>query len=1377
MEKPDQTTDRETNPVYRREGRSLGLVYENINVHAVASGVNGILTMPALLGQILQWPVGAVARLTGKQKTPTREILRDASGALFPGETMLVLGRPGAGTSTMLKVLANSHESFHEVQGQLHYAGMASDDMARWYRSETVYASENDIHFSTLPVKDAMGFAFRLRKPASDPRSASDFALEMTDASLKSVGLSHTANTIVGDAFVRGVSGGERKRVTLIEALSVNSTMASWDNPTRGLDSSSATQFVQLLRSISKETGMVNLVSMYQVSETIYDCFDKVTVLYDGWTIFCGKAIDAKEYFTRLGYECRPRQTTADFLTAITSPAERLIRKEYIGTVPTDPQGLALAFRQSPEFVKLQQEIQQYRENIGMDTDLMMRFRDDVKQTRSSWVPRTTISTSSIWKQVWTAMIRHYQLIWGDKRTFFTLIAFNILNAVINGSSYYMAPKDVSGSYEKSSALFFSLIYFYLNALTEATSTVRSRAILLKQVQYGFIHPSASVIAQTLAEIPISFFHCLLFACCYYWQIDLQQTASAFWIFVLLVFTHYSAVQSLFRMLGAWAPNVSLTLMMAGSAIPVGLLYSGFGPTRPTQHRWGSWFRRASPSPYALEALFANEFTGITLTCSDTDMVPSGAQYDDLMYQTCSIPGSEKGERSVAGATYLSDHFGYTRAHLWRNFGIILVLWLLYTIIGSIGLRIMTRESSSSQGRIFKKLKQRDIEDEAKSSASSSTDAMPAAAPINSEVQPTYSSYFAFQDVSYFVPVDGKDKQLLNSVSGYAKSGQLTALMGASGAGKTTLLDTLAQRKSEGRVAGQMSLNGKPLDASFSRTCGFVMQQDVHEPNSTVQEALLFSAHMRQPMHVPTEEKEAYVEHIIHLLDLDNISHALIGEVGDGQLSVEERKRVTIGVELAARPSSLLFLDEPTSGLDSQAAFALVEFLKRIAAEGIPIVCTIHQPSGVLFDMFDHVLLLAPGGRTVYFGETGDNSSKVVEYFGRHGAVIEQNVNPAEFIISAATAKGENALDWPSLWNGSPECQALAVSIKSTNLTAQEPANPLLSKPDAELVDRNAQYALPLWKQTTAVTKRHWISVWRDGTYNFSKVAKSLFVELFISFSFFKAGNSVQGLQNSMIAILLLSWVIPSTCADIQDMWFRKWDLFTAREKNGIYDWKALITALVAVELPWQLGTYTLIFLATYWTVGFPNDSTIAGFNYFMWLLLAIFGTTYSQLLAAMFPNPLMGGFANSLFWVILMVFSGVLTPHSYMNGFYRPWLFWTDPMRYFFGATVGTVLHDVPVACKPSELTLFEPPTNQTCGAYASSFLETASGYLVNPSATQACEYCQYSAGDNYTATLDYAYGEHWWNWAVFLGFCITNILLLYIIVWWTKGRLQRRV
>lgn len=155
------------------------------------------------------------------------------------------------------------------------------------------------------------------------------------------------------------------------------------------------------------------------------------------------------------------------------------------------------------------------------------------------------------------------------------------------------------------------------------------------------------------------------------------------------------------------------------------------------------------------------------------------------------------------------------------------------------------------------------------------------------------TSVFTFKNVNYTVPYGSGTRQLLNNVSGYARPGKMVALMGSSGAGKTTLLNTLAQRQKVGVVSGDMLVNGRPLGEEFQRGTGFCEQRDIHEASSTVREALEFSALLRQESHVPREEKIAYVDRIMHLLELNVLEHAVISS-----LTVEQRKRVTIGVEL-----------------------------------------------------------------------------------------------------------------------------------------------------------------------------------------------------------------------------------------------------------------------------------------------------------------------------------------------------------------------------------------------------------------------------------------------------------------------------------------------
>jgi ATP-binding cassette subfamily G (WHITE) protein 2 (SNQ2) len=162
---------------------------------------------------------------------------------------------------------------------------------------------------------------------------------------------------------------------------------------------------------------------------------------------------------------------------------------------------------------------------------------------------------------------------------------------------------------------------------------------------------------------------------------------------------------------------------------------------------------------------------------------------------------------------------------------------------------------------------------------------------------------------------------------------------------------------------------------------GYVQQTDTHLPQATVREALLFSAKLRQPSHVPLSEKEEYVDKVLDMCGLRDHADAIVGTLG-----VEMRKRTTIGVELAAKPKLLLFLDEPTSGLDSQSAWAIMGFLRSLAVHGQAILCTIHQPSAELFQVFNRVLILRKGGQTVYFGDIGLSSSTLIGYFERNGA-------------------------------------------------------------------------------------------------------------------------------------------------------------------------------------------------------------------------------------------------------------------------------------------------------------------------------------------------------------------------------------------------------
>ena len=287
------------------------------------------------------------------------------------------------------------------------------------------------------------------------------------------------------------------------------------------------------------------------------------------------------------------------------------------------------------------------------------------------------------------------------------------------------------------------------------------------------------------------------------------------------------------------------------------------------------------------------------------------------------------GEMTVSGDDFVQAAYEYSYSHLGRNFGIIITFVLFFLAVYLVASELNSSTTSAAELLVFRRGHvPRQIHHAEKHGRSSDEESALQVNKVTAEneqgtspgVLPVQKGIFTWRNVVYDISIRGEQRRLLDNVSGFVKPGSLTALMGVSGAGKTTLLDVLAQRTSIGIVTGEMFVNGRVLDSSFQRKTGYVQQQDVHLETSTVREALQFSALLRQPASFSKIEKLAYVEDVLKMLDMENFAEAVVGVPGEG-LNVEQRKLLTIGVELAARPALLLFLDEPTSGLDSQSSW------------------------------------------------------------------------------------------------------------------------------------------------------------------------------------------------------------------------------------------------------------------------------------------------------------------------------------------------------------------------------------------------------------------------------------------------------------------------
>jgi ATP-binding cassette subfamily G (WHITE) protein 2 (SNQ2) len=203
----------------RKDGQSakkVGVVWRNLTVQGVGSTSTFVRTLPdAILGtfgpDLYKIVSGFIPALKLGRHSQTRSLINDFSGVLKDGQMMLVLGRPGSGCSTFLKAIANNRESYASVEGQVSYGGILADKQKKRFRGEVNYNPEDDTHFANLNVWQTLYFAL-LNKTKKKDKHEIPVILE---ALLKIFGISHTKYTPVGDEFIRGVSGGERKRVSI----------------------------------------------------------------------------------------------------------------------------------------------------------------------------------------------------------------------------------------------------------------------------------------------------------------------------------------------------------------------------------------------------------------------------------------------------------------------------------------------------------------------------------------------------------------------------------------------------------------------------------------------------------------------------------------------------------------------------------------------------------------------------------------------------------------------------------------------------------------------------------------------------------------------------------------------------------------------------------------------------------------------------------------------------------------------------------------------------------------------------------------------------------------------------------------------------------
>ncbi|KAM7208258.1 ABC-2 type transporter domain containing protein [Naviculisporaceae sp. PSN 640] len=1429
--------------------RSSGICFQALTVHGVGTGSEFQLDVGNVwlsLARTLRGYMG------GSRRRVT--ILDQFDGLVRTGEMLMVLGPPGSGCSTLLKTLAGETDGLSVGEDSyFNYKGITAQEMHSDHRGEAIYTAELDVHFPMMTVGDTLTFAARARQPRDwqsrlpsgfwpDGDGTGGFAEHLRDVAMAMFGISHTVDSPVGNDVVRGISGGERKRLSICEAALSGAALQCWDNSTRGLDSANALEFCKNLRLSADHFRTSVCVSLFQAPQAAYDLFDNVTVLYDGCQIFFGRADEAKQYFVDLGFICPSRQTTPDFLTSMTSPTERsqYIRPGFQDRVPRTPEEFVSRWKNSPQFRALQTDIERFKTQHPLGGPDAAAFR----QSKAAQQARAQRAKSpfmlSYWQQVRLCLWRGWRRWRGDPSLTVGGVVGNFIMALIVGSVFYNLQETTSSFFQRGALVFFACLLNAFSSALEILTLFAQRPIVEKHSRYAFYHPSAEALSSMLCDMPFKLINTVTFNTTLYFLTNLRREPHAFFFYLLISFSTSLVMSMIFRTIASASRTLFQAMVPAGILMLDLIIFAGFVIPKAYMLGWSRWLSYLNPLAYAFESLIVNEFHKRRFPCND--FVPSNKlpQYDGVAgnNRVCRSVGARPGQDFVWGDDYISSQFEYDWANRWRNYGVIIAFTVVLMGCYLVAAERVSGKKSKGETLIYRlghkpsSVTTADAAHRSDAESSSADSDRPAVllekgqassiirsatqegqddaqsgkstgkSKVSDDLTQQKTAALQWQDVCYDIKIKKETRRILDHVDGWVKPGTLTALMGVSGAGKTSLLDCLAGRSAIGIVSGEILVDGMPrhLDPSFQRKTGYVQQQDLHLPTATVREALVFSAVLRQPRHVPRAEKVAYVEEVIRMLDMDEYADAVIGSAGNEGLNVEQRKRLTIAVELAARPPFLLFVDEPTSGLDSQTSWAIIDLLWKLSRAGQAILCTIHQPSAVLFHRFDRLLLLAAGGKTVYFGEIGEDARALTGYLERNngGIPCPQDANPAEWMlqvigaretggsapadtdVSLETASDSetNSIDWFKTWRESPEYRRLQSELDEMGRGEKLqliPAQTIHAARD------HGQFAAPFTTQLRENLSRSFQQYWRSPIYIYSRAALCTITSLFIGLVLFRSPNTIQGLQSQMFSIFNLFTIFGQIIQQMLPQFILQRGLYEARERpSKVYSWQVFMLSQILVEIPWNCLMSVLIYVCWYYPLGLYRNAEAAGemterglLVFLFILLFMVFAGTFATLVIAGQETAEAGGNLSDLLVNLSLIFCGILVSADDLPKF---WIFMNriSPFTYLVSGMLSAGVANSKVVCAENELLSFDVPagTPGGCREYMAAHVEQFGGYLVDAgngssSTSAACLFCPMSETNKYLETVNISYADRWRNFGIVWAYVLFNIGAALLIYW----------
>ncbi|KAK4479170.1 hypothetical protein RD792_014681 [Penstemon davidsonii] len=1193
---------------------------------------------------------------------------------VHPYRLTLLLGPPSSGKTTFLLALAGRLKSDLQMSGKVTYNGHALNEFIP--QKTSAYVNQQDLHIAEMTVRETLDFSARCQgvgykydmllelsrrekvagiKPDEDlDIFVKAMSLEGKETGLmveyilklsKILGLDLCADTLVGDEMLKGISGGQKKRLTTGELLVGPSRVLFMDEISTGLDSSTTYQIINYLKHSTHALDGTTVISLLQPAPETYELFDDIILLSEGQMVYQGPRVAAPGFFASMGFLCPERKNVADFLQEVVSKKDQ---EQYWASHERPYRYIPVA--------RFAEAFHSY--NIGknlceeLDVPFDKRYNHPAALSTSKYGVKKMelLKTSFDWQLL---LMKRNLFIYVFKFIQLLLVALITMSVFFRATLHHDTIDD-AGLY--LGELYFSMVIILFNGFTEVSMLIAKLPILYKHRDLHFYPCWAYTLPSWFLSIPTSLIESGFWVAVTYYVVGFDPNVTRFLRqFVLYFFLHQMSL-SLFRLMGSLGRNMIVANTFGSFAMLIVMALGGYIISRDRIPSWWIWGYWISPLSYAQEAASVNEFLGHSWDKRSGDN--SNLSLGKALLKSRSLFAESYWYWIGVGAL-----FGYTVL-----FNALFTLFL--SKLNPMGKRqaVVSEEELQEKEKMQKGepgiIQLREFLQHSGSFAKKSFKSKGMVLPFQ-PLSMTFSNICYYVDVPLELKQQGiaEDKlQLLNKITGAFRPGVLTALVGVSGAGKTTLMDVLAGRKTGGIIEGDITISGhEKKQETFARISGYCEQNDVHSPCLTVHESLLFSAWLRLPSEIDLETQKAFVEEVMELVELIPLKGALVGLPGVDGLSTEQRKRLTIAVELVANPS-IVFMDEPTSGLDARSAAIVMRTVRNIVNTGRTIVCTIHQPSIDIFESFDELLFMKRGGELIYAGPLGPKSSKLIEYFEAIDGVtkIRPGYNPATWMLEVTSSAEENRLgvDFAEVYRKS--------NLNQCNKELVE----RLSKPssDSKYLHFPTKYSRSYFDQFVTCLWKHNLSYWRNPQYTAVRFFYTVIISLMLGTICWRFGSKRETQQDifnamgSMYAAVLFIGITNGTA--VQPVVSVERFVSYRERAAGMYSALPFAFSQVTIEFPYVFAQALIYGTIFYSMASFEwVASKFLCYILFTYITMLYF-TFYGMMTTAVTPNHNVAAIIAAPFYMLWNLFSGFMIPHKRIPIWWR-WYYWANPVAW----------------------------------------------------------------------------------------------------------------